>query len=145
VDASYRRTPVSKCVCTRQYPKVPRVDYGNGVKIVDKPVNKDRPVDIWPATITVKDAFKPGGLRMFEGKRNFAQHRRGRRGDLACLEALACLQACACVAPALAARPVASMRAARPSTGLAAVWYRVRPRSNRVSHSVRISINDLYL
>jgi hypothetical protein len=70
VDASYRRTPVSKCVCTRQYPKVPRVDYGNGVKIVDKPVNKDRPVDIWPATITVKDAFKPGGLRMFEGKRN---------------------------------------------------------------------------
>jgi len=54
----------------RQYPKVPRVDYGNGVKIVDKPVNKDRPVDIWPATITVKDPFKPGGLRMFEGKRN---------------------------------------------------------------------------
>lgn len=54
----------------RQYPKVPRVCFGNGVKIVDKPVNKDRPVDIWPATITVKDPFKPGGLRMFEGKRN---------------------------------------------------------------------------
>mmetsp|Transcript_33131 Transcript_33131/g.53388 ORF Transcript_33131/g.53388 Transcript_33131/m.53388 type:complete len:242 (-) Transcript_33131:11-736(-) len=53
----------------RQYPKVPRVDYGNGVKITAKPINNDRPVDIWPASITVRDTFKPGGLRIFEGKR----------------------------------------------------------------------------
>jgi len=52
-----------------QYPKVPRVDYGNGVKITAKPINNDRPVDIWPASITVRDTFKPGGLRIFEGKR----------------------------------------------------------------------------
>ena len=32
----------------RQYPKVPRVDYGNGVRIVNKPAVANRPVDIWP-------------------------------------------------------------------------------------------------
>eukprot|EP00802_Teleaulax_amphioxeia_P013394 Tamp_13445.p1 GENE.Tamp_13445~~Tamp_13445.p1 ORF type:complete len:396 (-),score=36.69 Tamp_13445:429-1616(-) len=53
----------------RQYPKVPRVDYGNGVRIVNKPAVANRPVDIWPATITVRDDFKPGGVKIFAGKR----------------------------------------------------------------------------
>ena len=54
----------------REYPKVPRREVHEGVHICERPVNKDRPVDIWPATITVQDPFKPGGLKMFPGKRN---------------------------------------------------------------------------
>ena len=54
----------------RVYPSVPRVDYGNGVRICDRPKVAKRLVDIWPATITVRDDFKPGGTKQFEGKRN---------------------------------------------------------------------------
>ena len=54
----------------REYPKVAKREVREGVGICAKPNREQRPVDIWPATITVKDPFKPGGLKMFSGKRN---------------------------------------------------------------------------
>lgn len=53
----------------REYPKVSRIEHQGGCKIVDKPVKPETLVDIWPATISVRDKFLPGGLKMFEGKR----------------------------------------------------------------------------
>lgn len=53
----------------RQYPKVPKVDRIGGTKIIAREPAHGRDVDIWPCTLTVKDYFKPGGLKMFEGKR----------------------------------------------------------------------------
>lgn len=53
----------------REYPKVARVEHATGCKIVDKPKRETRPVDIWPDTITVRDTFAPGGVKIFPGKR----------------------------------------------------------------------------
>jgi hypothetical protein len=54
----------------REYPKVIKTEHMQGTKVVDRPKRETRPVDIWPDTITVRDQFKPGGLKMFEGKRS---------------------------------------------------------------------------
>lgn len=53
----------------REYPKVVKVEHEQGTKVVDRPRRETRPVDIWPDTITVRDQFQPGGVRIFAGKR----------------------------------------------------------------------------
>mmetsp|Transcript_57491 Transcript_57491/g.137047 ORF Transcript_57491/g.137047 Transcript_57491/m.137047 type:complete len:349 (+) Transcript_57491:101-1147(+) len=54
----------------RKYPTLERLDFPSGVRVVDKIPREPMKIDIWPDTITVRDAFKPGGLKMFAGKRS---------------------------------------------------------------------------
>mmetsp|Transcript_5075 Transcript_5075/g.12002 ORF Transcript_5075/g.12002 Transcript_5075/m.12002 type:complete len:309 (-) Transcript_5075:1614-2540(-) len=54
----------------REYPELSRRSSNSGVKIVGKPQRTERPVDIWPADLTVRDQFKPGGLKIFQNKRS---------------------------------------------------------------------------
>uniref|UniRef100_A0A7S4H931 Uncharacterized protein n=3 Tax=Guillardia theta TaxID=55529 RepID=A0A7S4H931_GUITH len=54
----------------REYPELSKRSSNSGVKIVGKPEKIDRHVDIWPADLTVRDQFKPGGLKIFQNKRS---------------------------------------------------------------------------
>jgi len=39
----------------RKYPKVERVEWHSGVRVVERPARAPLKIDIWPSTITVRD------------------------------------------------------------------------------------------